>query len=181
MAPNPRNYVKSTKKTILIVGEGPTEKAFLQHIQALYIMRDCALVVKVESGSGGSPRSVIEKTVRLRGSRAYDQCFILLDKDKPIEIDKTLEKRIKQKPCIKILEATPCIEGLFLAILKFPNFSQSTAQSTICKKEFEQVYIRANKKTDKRSYATVFPRTMIEGCRNGVLELNCILEAMGIS
>ena len=37
MVPQPRQKQRRTKKTILIVGEGPTEKAFLQYIKQLYV------------------------------------------------------------------------------------------------------------------------------------------------
>ena len=78
---------RSSKTTVLVVGEGPTEKAFLQFIKELYIMRDADIVVKVECGSGGAPCSVVQRAIRLRGSRAYDKCFVLFDADRPLETD----------------------------------------------------------------------------------------------
>ena len=39
---------KYAKTTILIVGEGSTEKAFLQYLKELYVTREADFVIKVE-------------------------------------------------------------------------------------------------------------------------------------
>ena len=169
-----------TKTTILFVGEGPTEKAFLQHLQTLYISRDANIVVKVESGSGGAPSSVAQKAIRLRSSRAYDRCFILVDADRPLVVDRKLEDRMKKKPRIEVLKSTPCIEGLFLAILRRNNFSQARTSSDHCKREFEANYMTDDRKTDKRSYTDKFSRPILDACRGGVPELDSILNSMQV-
>lgn len=171
---------KSTKKTILIVGEGETEKAFLQHIKELFIPRDADFVVKVECAAGGGPKGVLQKTIRLRSSRAYDKCFVLVDSDRPFKSDSKLEERMRKKPRVEILKSTPCIEGLFLAILQHRNFSQSSATSDYCKREFEANYIPLDKKTDKQAYAERFTREVIENRRCVVAQLEAILQAMQI-
>ena len=176
MVPRPQRKQRRTKKTILIVGEGPTEKAFLQHIKQLYVTRDMDIVVKVECGSGGSPQSVVEKAVRLKSSRSYDKCFVLVDSDVAFEPDGELQKRIKKKPRIEMLNATPCIEGLMLAILKHPKFSQAKTSSDECKRMFDK-YVPEDKKTDKRSYEGIFSKEILEARRKNVEELDCILRA----
>ena len=165
MVPRPQRKQRRTKKTILIVGEGPTEKAFLQHVKQLYVTRDMDIVVKVECGSGGSPQSVVEKAVRLKSSRSYDKCFVLVDSDVAFEPDRELQKRMKKKPRIEMLNATPCIEGLMLAILKHPKFSQTKTTSDDCKRIFNK-YVPEDKKTDRRSYEGVFTKKILAG--NGV-------------
>ena len=179
MVSQPRRKFRRTKKTTLIVGEGPTEKAFLQHIQQTYVTRDMDIAVKVESGSGGSPKSVIEKAIRLRSSRSYDQCFVLVDKDLPFCPDRELKRRMRKKPHIEILNATPCIEGLFLAILD-PKFSQQSKLTDFCKNTFEEKYISQHKKSDKRSYEKIFSKQILDKRRQDVLELDAILRAMGV-
>ena len=169
---------RASKTTVLIVGEGPTEKAFLQFIKELYIMRDADIVVKVECGSGGAPCSVVQRAIRLRGSRAYDKCFVLFDADLPLETDGKLKHRMKKKPSVGILNATPCIEGLFLAILRYPNFSQKSATSDNCKREFEASYLSAEKKMDKRAYASHFSKEVLDRIRKDITELDAILKAM---
>lgn len=51
MSPNVDERVRKTKTAILIVGEGPTEKAFLQYLQEIYISREADVAVKIECGS----------------------------------------------------------------------------------------------------------------------------------
>lgn len=179
MVSRPRQKFRRTKTTILIVGEGPTEKAFLQYLRDMYITREMDVAVKVECGSGGSPRSVVEKAVRLKGSRAYDKCFVLVDSDLPFEPDGELEKRMRRKPHIEMLNATPCIEGLLLAILD-SDFSQQAITSVESKRIFETKHLPEDKKTDKRSYERIFSRQVIEERRRVVLELDAILKAIGI-
>lgn len=179
MVSRPRQKFRHTKKTVLIVGEGPTEKAFLQYLKDMHITRDMDIAVKVECGSGGSPRSVVEKAVRLKGSRAYDKCFVLVDADLPFEFDRGLERRIHKKPRIEMLNATPCIEGLLLAILDL-NFSQQATTSTESKKIFETKHLPEDKKTDTRSYERIFSKQIIEERRRAVPELDAILRAVEV-
>ena len=135
------------------------------------------IAVKVECGSGGAPRCVVERAVRLKGSRSYDKCFVLIDADLPFEPDSELEKRMRRKPCIEMLKATPCIEGLFLAILKYPKFSQTKTSSYLCKRMFEE-YLSQYKKIDKRSYEKIFPREILDERHTDISELDAILKAM---
>lgn len=180
MTPRRIKPTRNTKTTILIVGEGPTEKAFLQYLKELYITRDYEFAVKIECGAGGSPCSVVQKAIRLRGSRAYDKCYVLFDADRSLETDYKLSDRMNKRPRIEVLKATPCIEGLFLAILKHPGFSQASSLSDNCKRDFHANYISEDKKMDKRSYAVKFSRTMLDDHRVQVPELDLILKAMQI-
>lgn len=180
MVSRPRQKIRRTKKTILIVGEGPTDKAFLQHIKQLYVTREMDIAVKVECGSGGAPKSVVERTVRLKGSRSYDKCYVLVDADLPFEPDSDLEKRMRKRPRIEMLKATPCIEGLLLAILEYPDFSQQSTTSDKSKKAFKAKYLSEDKKIDKRSYERIFSRQIIEERRKAVPELDAILKAMEV-
>ncbi len=179
MVSRPRQKFRHTKKTVLMVGEGPTEKAFLQYLKDKYITREMDIAVQVECGSGGSPRSVVEKAVRLKGSRAYDKCFVLVDADLSFEPDGELEKRMRRKPHIEMLNATPCIEGLLLAILD-TSFSQQATTSVESKRIFETNHLPEDKKTDKHSYERIFSRQVIEERRTSLPELDVILRAMEI-
>jgi hypothetical protein len=170
---------RKTKRTILIVGEGPTEKAFLQHLHELYVSRDSDFAVKIESGFGGAPSAVIQKAVKLRSARAYDQCFVLIDSDRPLEMNHTLQERMNKRPRIEVLKSTPCIEGLFLTILGHSNFTRNSASTDQCKRNFE-AYMTDDRKTDKRSYATRFTKQVLDAQRHAIPELDRILKAMQI-
>jgi len=145
----------------------------------MYITREMDVVVKVECGAGGAPKSVVERAVRLKGVSAYDKCFVLVDADLPFECDAELERRMRKKPHLEILTATPCIEGLLLAILDV-NFSPSAVTAGECKRIFERRYLPKDRKTYKHSYARIFSRQMIDARRGSVPELDAILRAMGV-
>ncbi|KQC14624.1 MAG: hypothetical protein APR63_13785 [Desulfuromonas sp. SDB] len=168
--------VRRTKKTVLIVGEGSTEKAFLRYVKEIYITREMDISVKIECGAGGSPRNIVEKAIRLCGSRSYDKCFVLIDTDIPLNVDKKLLTRMKRKPKIEILKSIPCIEGLFLAILEITGYNSSDQ----CKRIFESTFLSSDKKTDKRYYGKLFPKEVLDQKRTQINELNNILKAMGI-
>jgi len=171
---------RRTKITILIVGEGQTSKSFLQHIKELYVVREADFAIKVENGLGGSPRSIVERAIRLRENSAYDKCYVLFDADRPLETDVTLRKRMNKKPRIEILQSTPCIEGLFLAILQHSKFSQVSASSKCCKREVKVKYSLTGKRTDSRRYSSIFTREVLNERRHSVPELDAILKAMQI-
>lgn len=115
--------------------------------------------------------------MRLKGSRAYDKCFVLVDADLPFEPDRELKKRMRRKPHIEMLNTTPCIEGLLLAILD-SDFSQQVVTSDESKRIFETKHLSEDKKTDKRPYERIFSRQIIEERRIDVPELDAILRAM---
>jgi len=176
MSAQRRRIIKETKRTTLIVGEGPTERAFLQYVKELYITREMSISVSVECGSGGSPRNVVEKAIRLRGSRGYDGCFVLVDSDVPFNADSRLKAQMKKRPEVKMLKVSPCIEGLFLKILGHSE----RMMSADCKRTFESRCLSADKKINKRSYVRLFPKETLEERRRMVDELEVILKAMGV-
>jgi len=176
MSARRKKPVRRTKKTILIVGEGATEKAFLRYLKELYITRDMDIAVNVECGFGGSPRNVVEKAIRLCGGRNYDKCFVLIDADIPLSANKTLLARMKRRPATEVLISTPCIEGLFLTILEH----DVKISSDKCKSIFESTYLTSDRKTDKRAYERLFPKKMLDKKRIVINELDNILNAIGI-
>ncbi|MBL7130593.1 MAG: RloB domain-containing protein [Candidatus Omnitrophica bacterium] len=180
MPPNVDVRVRRTKTAILIVGEGPTEKAFLQYLQEIYISREADVAVKIECGSGGSPQCVVEKTMHLRDNRAYDRCAVVLDAHIPLKPDRELKKLMKKRPPVEIILISPCIEGLFLTILQHPNFSRNRASVQQCKHEFEAHYLSDVQKTDKHSYGRIFPRHLLDSCRGSIRELDTIFKAMQV-
>ena len=169
---------RRTKTTVLIVGEGPKDQTFLHHLKEIYVLREGEIAVKVECGSGGCPRSVIQKAIRLRDSRDYDKCVVFVDGDVPLKIDRELNRRIKEKPRVEIRLIKPCMEGLLLEILRHPNFKRYGSPAGFCKREFE-AYIPIGKQTETISYARIFPKHLIDSRRISVPDLNAILKIMG--
>ncbi len=171
--------IRKTKTTILMVGEGLKDKAFLRHLQGIYVSREDDISVKIECASGGSPRSIVEKTIRLRSTRDYDKCIVFIDEDRSLETDRELRRRMKEHPPMQIVWIKPCMEGLLLEILRYPDFSRHNISTDFCKRQFES-YIPIDKQTEKSSYARIFPKTKLNSCRKHIRELDNILKAMQV-
>lgn len=105
------------RHTVLIVGEGKTEWAFLRHIRSLYIVRDCGVSAKIGNVRGGGPDLVVDYAIKQRKNAEYDRVAVLLDTDRemPAEAQECAESEE-----IQIIGSTPCIEGLLLKILDEP-------------------------------------------------------------
>jgi len=135
-----------TKKTVLIVGEGPQEEAFLKHIKGLFD-RQNNQVIKVESADGGSPRSIIEYVVRKRHVQ-YDNRYILMDSDvspKPSDFSYA-----KKNGIIIFFSKPRCLDGMLLKVLSKPIPSTSKK----CKKALHNLLCGAP--TSKSSYEELF-------------------------
>lgn len=105
---------RGARHTILLVGEGATDSAFLKHIKSLYISRGSGVSAKIRNAHGKGPDHVVDYAVRQCRNSAYDRVVALLDTD--LEMSPAVHKRARSKK-IQIIGATPCIEGLLLKIL----------------------------------------------------------------
>ncbi len=156
--------------TVLVVGEGETEKAFLQYLKYIYIKREDGIFAKVECAHGGGPECVIIHSIKLN-PRHYDRAFVLLDKDRPCHASYLKKAKTKK---LELVWCDPCIEGLLLKILK-PVFNSSIHKTSECKRLFEDNYLDANEKLLPKQYERYFPRGLLEDRRHQVPELEKIL------
>lgn len=76
-----RRASRQEYETLLLVGEGETEVAFLSHVKALYAPRGCGLVVKVICARGKGAAHVVDVAIRQKRNAAYDTVAVLLDTD----------------------------------------------------------------------------------------------------
>lgn len=173
------NRIRKTKVTVLIVGEGSKDKAFLRHLQDMYVSREDDIIVKIECASGGSPRSIVEKATRLRSASGYDKCMVIIDQDRSLETDRELRRRMKEHPPVQIVWIKPCMEGLLLEILRYPNFSRHDVSTGFCKRQFE-AHIQIDRQTEKSSYARIFSKDKLDSCRRTIRDLNTILKVMQV-
>lgn len=102
------------RKTLLIVGEGDTEVAFLNYLKRLYCQGDNTVKVTVKNAYGKGPEHVLEHAQRCQRSVAYDKVAVFLDTDIPWT-NELLRQAKKHE--IMLIGNTPCIEGLFLRLL----------------------------------------------------------------
>ena len=160
---------RKLKQTLVFIGEGETEKAFLQHIKTLYA--DGSLKITVKSAGGKGPSNVIGDAIGTKDNSGCDQVAVLLDTDIPWPKTKVKQAQAKK---IKLIGATPCIEGLMLDILEQPQPIPSN--NTTCKARMHPQL--SGKPTDKASYETLFTEQMLKQAATRITELDEIIKIM---
>ena len=153
--------------TVLLICEGKTEKAFLKHLQSLYIVRGCGVAVKIISADGKGPEYIVNYTIRRSHRIVSDRILTLLDTDIPITAE--VRKKATQGN-IQLIESSPCFEGLLLKILneQIPATSKQCKQS--CKKHFPSPL------TKQENYQNLTP-TLLEKRRKNIPELARLLDS----
>jgi len=109
-----RKLKRSLLSTLIIVGEGAHEKAFLSHLKALY-SANTDQKVKIDSADGGSPQDIVRTAVKKSRHIDYDRKFILMDSD--IVVDDATKKLAKDNNITIILSEPLCLEGMLLNLL----------------------------------------------------------------
>ena len=86
---------RSVSHTVLLVGEGTTEQAFLRYIKSLYISRGCGVGVTIRNAHGKGPDHVVDYAIRPCRNAAYDQVVVLLDTD--LEMSAVVRRRARTR------------------------------------------------------------------------------------
>lgn len=105
---------RQIRKTLLAVGEGETEVAFLGYLRELYCADGEGVNVTIRNARGKGPEHVLEHAIGQCRSVDYDKRLAFLDTDIPWTPALVRKARAAR---IELLGSTPCIEGLLLAIL----------------------------------------------------------------
>lgn len=104
-----------TYPSLLIVTEGPIDKAFINHIKSIFCPRGSGMKVNVEAGSGGSPGNVITHAIRSFKTPDYSHRLILLDSDVPVN---TGDRQRARYAGYTLIQWQPqCLEGALLQAL----------------------------------------------------------------
>lgn len=157
-------------QTVLAVGEGDTDVAFLKYLKSLYVRRECGISVKVENAHGGGPESIIRSAVKLT-PRNYDRAFVLLDK---IPTCSATSIRKARQSHLDLIWSIPCVEGLYLAILE-REWNPAGHTSAECKTRFEDNYLNEREKMIPEQYGRFFSYELLENLRLSIPELNKII------
>jgi len=156
---------RQVRKTLLVVGEGDSEAAFLKHLRGLYCSGGAGVNVTVRNAHGKGPEHVIDYAAKQTYS--YDTCAALLDTDIPWDV--RLEKKAR-KARVAMIGSTPCFEGLLLSILE----ESPPARSPECKKVLQQLL--GIDLTESQSYAKHFPKTRLDSARTKIRALDQLLN-----
>ena len=146
--------------TLLVVGEGADDRAFIGHMKQLFCPRGSGLSVKVESGDGGSAGNIITNAIRSYRDSGYDKRLLLLDADlPPSDADR---KRALAAGYEIILWQPRCLEGALLEALGELVRDHETSQQLKAR-----LHPRlAGRHTDAAAYAVLFPRAVLDAAVN---------------
>jgi hypothetical protein len=148
-----RKIKKTLLSTLVILGEGACEKAFLAYLKDLYA-KDTGQKITLQSADGGSPEDIVKTAIKKSRDIAYDRKFILMDSD--IKISDKAKSLAKESNITIILSEPLCLEGMLLKLLdqKVPTSSQK------CKSLLHPQL--DGKATDKHSYRKLITVDILE-------------------
>ena len=101
-------------KTLLIVGEGLDEEAFLKYLSSKLVTRGAGLKVTIKNAKGKGAKHVIDWTIRQAGIAHYDSVAALFDTD--TDWTQAVKQQAK-KHKILLLTSDPCFEAMLLRML----------------------------------------------------------------
>lgn len=161
-----RNNKRRVRKTLLIVGEGSSEKAFLGHLKSLYSTAAGPSISLISAG-GKAPDGPIDEAISYKKQREYDEIVVLLDTDIAWKKEKINEAEYNN---IKLVGSEPCLEGLLLKILD----KSVSDESKKCKTQLQNML--PGKSTESRSYVPLFKKELLDKARNKVEHLNILIR-----
>lgn len=158
------------QRTLLIVGEGYAEEAFLNHVKKLYAPRGCGLLVSIKNARGKGARHVIDWTRRQTANADYDAVAAMLDTDQ--DWSEAVAKQAKSGR-IEVLKSEPCFEAMMLRLL-----GQSTAGDSKTLKRRFAPYVN-NDPMRSENYAANFGKAFLDANRNKDPSLDVLLKLFG--
>lgn len=157
-------------KTLLIVGEGFHDVAFLNHVKQFPGVCGNNMRISIKSANGKGALGVINHTIRLIANAEYDRVVALFDTDTDWT-EKTA--KLAKKYDIQVLLAVPCFEAMLLRVLR-----EMPGNPRQLKSQFAPFV--NNKPSDSESYATNFRMEVLIAARNDEPTIDALLTILGI-
>lgn len=158
------------QRTLLIVGEGRHEEAFLNHLKRQYVPRGCGLAVTIKNARGKGALHVVKWTAGQAAIAKYDVVAAMLDTD--TNWDAKTEKLAKSKR-ILVLKSEPCFEAMMLRLIG----ETPTGDAHALKKQFAP-YVN-NDATLRDRYAAHFGSDCLQAGRGKELTIDELLKLFG--
>ena len=166
---------RALRSTIFIYCEGKTDALFVQHLKNLYLQRGTKQI-DIKKGSGGGDSTFISVVKKATSSAEYDKKYIVLDSNgKTKKKREDLEASAKREE-IQLIWQQPCLEGVFLRILKGEKFITAKS-SQHCKSIFNKKYSN-NKLLDTSVLEKILNKSILEKKRQQFSELNQLIQLM---
>lgn len=159
------------KTTLLVIGEGADDRAFITHMKGLFSQRGCGHSAKIESGDGGSPGNIITTAIRTFRGIDYDRRILVLDSDIPPSRDEV--RQANHAGYDVILWSPQCLEGALLDVLGERVGEHETSQ--MLKRRLHPQLDGPH--TASTSYATLFTKPRLEATGNmSVTQVRTVLS-----
>lgn len=159
--------IRHTRSTLLVVGEGDTEVAFLRHLRAIFCSDGKGVEVTIRNAYGKGPENVINTVTGHCRSVDYDHRMAFLDTDLVWTAGLKKEARAKK---IEMIGSTPCIEGLLLQILG----ESVPSSSSVCKRKLQDLL--GSDMTDRDHYGSRFSHEVLMAARLKIPALHALLN-----
>jgi hypothetical protein len=157
------------QRTLLIVGEGYDEEAFLNYLKYLYVPRGCGLSVTVKNARGKGAHHVIDWTARQIANAHYNAVAALLDTD--TDWNAKTEKLARTNK-IQVLKSEPCFEAMMLRL----KGQSAIGDAQVLKRQFA-TYVN-NDTTRRENYAQNFGLDCLQAGRNKELTIDKLLKLL---
>lgn len=157
------------ERTLLIVGEGYHEEAFLKHVKQLYAPRGCGLAVTIKNARGKGAKHVVEWTEKQSANAAYDKVAAMLDTD--TDWTPAVAKQAKAKK-ILILASQPCFDAVMLRLIG------QTAEGDAKTLKRRLAPFLDNDPTLPRNYAQHFGKACLEAGRGKESSIAALLALL---
>lgn len=123
--------MRIVRRTLLVVGEGYAEVAFLKHIRNLYSNEQNASSMMIANARGAGAQHVVPYAVKAARFCAHDQVAVLLNA--PVDWNERVAALARTKK-ISVLVALPCLESPLLHV----HGGRSEQPMENCKKDFQE-------------------------------------------
>lgn len=162
--------VWKAQRTLLIVGEGYHEEAFLNHVKQLYAPRGCGLSVSIKNARGKGAKHVVDWAIRQAANTAYDSVAAMLDTDQ--DWSPAVEKQARAKK-VQVLASAPCFDAVMLRLLGKHPVGDAKAL-----KQLLAPYLN-NDPTQRKNYADHFGKGCLEAGRGYEPTIDALLKLLG--
>ena len=157
-------------KTLLIVGEGYDEVAFLNHLKQFPGVCGRGVEITIRNARGKGAAGVIDCAIKLSANADYDHVAALLDTD--TDWTSAVAKLAKRK-LIQVLTSDPCLEALLLSVI-----GEKPGQARDLKKQFDP-YVR-NDGTRREDYVEYFGLPVLQAARQNEPTIDDLLTLLGL-
>jgi hypothetical protein len=162
---------RSVQFTLLIVGEGDAEVAFLQHLRSIY-SAEIGSSITLKNAYGGGGHQALKQAIRDVRAWQYNKAVVMIDTDAHWN---DADRKEATRTGIKVVESTPCLEATLLKIAGY----RPKENTPDLKDQF--VHIFGCEAHEPRYLQAHFGRAVVDAARDNVPSLHDLMNHMGIA